>query len=268
VRPTLRALRIALAFAQGRLRLALANDLDPEPPPRDIDEFLADIRSDAFRYLHHRAATTRDRYSSFIRLTAKVAAEVETAGRWEEQYEWRIATDGRHLLEKLGAARYRARTEDHGIFEVEFASFADAYEAVHAFSSIQHDLFYALGWDSWAGRGQMEPGDPPDELEPVEEEHSYFVRLSDEARADAASLAAGVEAALADGGTWSEPAPLRELTVDRRIGRDGAWYRVDVSCRSLVMTGHSPTVERALEFGGIYARLQADLAHYLAWDWL
>ena len=268
MRATLRALRLALAFVDGRLRLALANDPDPERSSRDIDELLADIRSDAFHYLHDRAATTRDRYSSFIRLTTEVAAEVETAGRWEEQYEWRIATEGRHLLERVGAAGYRARTEDHGIFEAEFASFAEAYEAVHVFSTIQHDLFYALGWDSWAGRRQMEPGDPPGEPEPVEEEHAYLVRLSDEARAGAASLAGSVEAALAEGRPWSEPASLRELTIDRDVGRDGPWYRVAVSCRSLVMTGHSPTVERALEFGGIYARLQADLAHYLEWEWL
>ncbi len=243
----------------------------------DIDTLLEHIRSDAYRYLQD-AAMGRDRYSSFYAVTAKMAAQVESSGRWESEYEWRMATEGRQLLEKLDESRYRARTEDHGIFEADFASFGEAYEAVHVFVNIQHDLLWAVGWASWAAPDRMEPGDPPtveldrSEVDNEDEEseqanYEYLARLSGEAQSDAATLVADVTAALRERQEWSDTVTLNRVVVARSI-RAGRRHEVEASCRSLTMSASSPTAERALEFAGIYARLQDDLAHYLEWEWL
>jgi hypothetical protein len=232
----------------------------------DLEALLADIGSDAFQYLDD-AATTRDRCRQLIDRLREVQANLERAGRWEEFYEWRIATDGTDRLEKLATDRYRAWSDHHGIFTAEFKTFAEAFEALTVLSEIQKDLFYAVGWSSWVDWGQMNPDDPPAERGEEDEELTYLRRLSSEARARARELQPEVAIELDRVGRWTAEASAGRPRVSRAVIRGDDGFAVESSSRTLSLSTEAPTLGRALEFLGIYEQLPADLEHHLHWAW-
>ena len=101
--------------------------------------------------------------------------------------------------------------------------------------SLQTTLFYSVGWSTWAGRSR-----------PRNDPECYLRQLSKAARAD--------------------PAPPGSIVEVRADWSDiGLAYRVVVERGSLRMKDDAVTSERAAEFAGIYARLQADLVEMLDW---
>lgn len=78
-----------------------------------------------------------------------------------------------------------------------------------------------------------------------------------------------IKAAIAEKGYWEDFVEWRIFTVtERRIERiekDGRpWFRVRVACDH-EMICYCPTIERAVEFLGVYERLIADMFWTLGW---
>ena len=96
--------------------------------------------SDSGLYLR-RLAELRARNVDLVKRVDSVQSALARTGRWEESYEWRIATDGTESIEVLPGRGFRAVAAHHGTFVAEFASFAETYEALDVLSKLQKDLF-------------------------------------------------------------------------------------------------------------------------------
>jgi hypothetical protein len=195
-----------------------------------------DYASDAGVYLLDLAEVAA-RTSSFVRQVLEVREAVERDGRWGETVEWRISTTGTEAIEGLPTGGFRVRCDYHGTLGGDFATFGEAFEAMHVLGRIQQHLFYALGWASDLRRPRAD-----------DDQYAYLYRLAREARAE----------------------PLPELGGRLRSSTRpwGDAVEAEVCDRSLSMSAAAPTLERAAEFAGVYERLQADLARILDWRWL
>jgi hypothetical protein len=210
----------------------LAAELDEQAVDPNLGDWMRLRYSDAGLYLD-RIAEPRERIAGFLARVAEVRETLARDGRWSESWEWRIMTVGTETIEALPGRGFRALAEHHGTFRVDFATFPEAWEALRVLVRIQHDLFYAVGWDSSEPQGQHR--DP-------EEQYAYLSRLAREARADGADR------------------PVRSAGVRK--------FEYEVADGSFSMASASPTPERAREFAGIYERLQRDLRNVLHWRWL
>jgi hypothetical protein len=227
-----RAAEILRLRADPRRIERLAKELDEQPVDPNLGDWMRLRYSDAGLYLD-RIAEPRERIAVFLARAAEVRDALTRDGRWSETWEWRIMTVGTEAIEALPGRGFRALAEHHGTFSVDFATFPEAWEALRVLVQIQHDLFYAVGWDSYEPKRQRR--DP-------EERHAYLSRLAREAREDG---------------------------VDRPISRVGARkVEYEVANGSFSMASASPTPERARELAGIYERLQRDLHRVLHWEWL
>ena len=195
---------------------------------------------------------------------------LDESGVWEMTYEWRIATSGTDRVERLDRMRYSASATYHGTFTVEVPSFAKALEAVEVLGSIQKDLFHAVGWSSWAGPRRMSPADPERERE-WPDDHVYLERVARSAIAETPRTLPEVESARVERRSWNDYVDIEERTVRRRfagVNRDrepDPIIEVTVESGTLITTCDTPTAERALEFGGIFARLHRDIPAVLGW---
>jgi hypothetical protein len=95
----------------------------------------------------------------------------------------------------------------------------------------------------------------------------YLEQLSE--RAKKARSVEQIEAAIRDKGYWEDFVEWRISTVTSMriepVERDRKrWYRVQVKCDAEFIC-HCPTVERAVEFLGVFERLTADLFWTLGW---
>ena len=78
-----------------------------------------------------------------------------------------------------------------------------------------------------------------------------------------------IQASIEDKGYWEESIEWRISTVTKMrvepIEKDGKqWFRVQAEC-DYEMVCHCTTIERAVEFLGLYERLIADLFYTLGW---
>jgi hypothetical protein len=78
-----------------------------------------------------------------------------------------------------------------------------------------------------------------------------------------------IQDSIKEKGYWEESIEWRISTVTRMrvepIEKDGKqWYKVQVEC-DYEMVCHCPTIDRAVEFLGVYERLIADLFYTLGW---
>jgi hypothetical protein len=203
--------------------------------PEELLALRRKIESLPFRALTE-LARIDDRPSRFLVWADKTRRAVESQGVWEETYEWRISTVGTQRIERR-AEGYAATATAHGEFSAVFKTFPEAYEAMQVLFSLQTTLFYSVGWSTWDGQVRSRPRNDPER---------YLRQLSRAARADP-----------------SPPGSIVEVRAD--WSDTGVAYRVLVEQESLRMTTDAVNPERAAEFAGIYARLQADLVEMLDW---
>src|ERR1700722_4735379 len=82
-----------------------------------------------------------------------------------------------------------------------------------------------------------------------------------------------VKSAISSDGYWEAHVEWRISTVtsfriEPEFSNKAWWFKVSVQCGGEEMTCHSTTLERALEFMGVYDRLTMDLMWTLGWsDW-
>ena len=222
-----------------------------------------DATSDAGRYLLEKTKWGHS-VSSLLEREAEIKAALDGDGYWEIDYEWRIMTPGSERIEKRGR-KYFVRATCHGVFAAEFEEFATAVEASQVFSSIQKDLFYAVGWSSWAGWGQYESTDPAPTTRPSERER-YLLRLSEEAEGRFRPRLDQVRSNLEEQGRWEDNGiQIRPGTWVGWDKQEKLRFEVTVESPGLAMSCTSPTVERATEFAGIFQTLQADMRRILDW---
>jgi hypothetical protein len=223
--------------------------------------------TDAGEYLLG-AARYEGRISDFAERVKKILDALEKSGAWEETYEWRIGTSGTDRVNRLDRNRFAASATHHGTFTVEVPSFAVALEAVAVLGSIQKDLFYAVGWSSWAAPGRMDPADPERKREwPAN--NVYLERIARAAISETVKTLPEVERVRLERGSRSDYVEIEDRTIRRRFAganRDRELIvEVTVESGALITTCDAPTAERALEFGGIFARLHRDIPAILGW---
>ena len=202
--------------------------------------------SDAGTYLLERARW-KGPVSDLLERAADVEMSIERTGAWEEYDEWRIGTVSTHRIEKAGLG-FRASTECGGVFVATVSSLPKALEAIHVLFALERDLFYEVGWSSWAGRRQREPGAEEMSLDDAEGEEPYLARISREAVRGEVERSSGTT--------------IRATTVD---WLEGPAYEVVVESGHLSMRCVSPTTARANQFAGIFEAVQADLAALFDW---
>ncbi|MGH2447390.1 MAG: hypothetical protein ACRDFS_02120 [Chloroflexota bacterium] len=101
-------------------------------------------------------------------------------------------------------------------------------------------------------------------------EVSYLAEAADEARRTATeSLLGEIATSIRNQGYWEQVVEWRistetKLRVEVETVRERRWYKVSVSCDA-DLTCHAPTLERALEFLGLFDRLTMDLFWTLGW---
>jgi hypothetical protein len=225
--------------------------------------------TDAGEYLLA-CASANGRISEAASQTETILTLLERQGAWETSYEWRIGTGGTDRLEKLDANGFRATATHHGEFSFEAERYGDAVEALQVLSSIQKDLFYAVGWSSWAGPGRLHPEDPARDRA-WDSEHRYLERIAKAAISESPKALADVERARVEGRNWEDHIELDGRVIRRRFTSavadwaHGPVVEVSVTSGTLVTRCKAPTAERALEFGGIFARLHRDIPAVLGW---
>jgi len=101
----------------------------------------------------------------------------------------------------------------------------------------------------------------------ADEVGDYFNRLSRDAKKD--HREATIEAAILEQGYWEEHVEWRISTVTSSriepVEKDGRrWFKVTVTCDSS-MSAHCPTLARAIEYAGVFRRLQKDLFASIGW---
>jgi len=112
-------------------------------------------RAALHKYLQATALRGRDS----IRVQ-QIQAAIDATGRWEEKFEWRISTVRNSTIE---------RTEEHGqsCYRVGVANGVNAnclcptieraVEYLAVLEALTSELFYALGWSSWASKEKLMP---------------------------------------------------------------------------------------------------------------
>jgi hypothetical protein len=203
--------------------------------------------SDAGMYLLERAKS-KGHVSDLLERAADVEASIEHTGAWEEYNEWRMGTVSTNRIERAGLA-YRATTECGDVYAATVGSIPKALEALQVLSALQRDLFYEVGWASWAGRRQMTPGEDEVDLDNAEGDQPYLARISRKAVRGEVERSAGTT--------------IRRTSAD---WLDGPAWEVIVESGNLRMTCVSPTPERASQYAGIFEAVQADIAGLFDWS--
>src|SRR5205814_4353665 len=110
------------------------------------------------------AAVDEECVGSVAACIDQARATLERTGRWEHDWEWRISTYRTDRLERIESG-YRASSESNASWRADFRTFAEAYEAMCVFSSLDISLHYALGWAAARTTRRKEP----EETRPVAE---------------------------------------------------------------------------------------------------
>jgi hypothetical protein len=203
--------------------------------------------SDGGQYFIEKARS-KGHVSDLLERAADVQTSIERTGAWEEYNEWRIGTVSTNRIDRAGLA-YRATTECDGVYAATVGSIPKALEALQVLSVLQRDLFYEVGWASWAGRRQMTPGEDEVDLDNADGDQPYLARISRKAVRGEVELSSGTM--------------IRRTSAD---WLDGPAWEVIVESGNLRMTCVSPTRERANQYAGIFEAVQADIADLFDWN--
>lgn len=113
---------------------------------------------------HHRKLASR--YFSSVGSVPDRLPEVRKAimetGRYFETIEWRISTTTVLTVEPVevrGKRWYRASASCDHEFVCHAPTIERAAQFLHTYEQMIHDMFYALGWPSWASRTVLDPKD-------------------------------------------------------------------------------------------------------------
>lgn len=94
----------------------------------------------------------------------EVQASIDAQGFWEEFVEWRISTVTMLRIERVrkrvlneDADWYRVRVHCDMEMTCECPTVERAVEYLGVFERLIADLFWTLGWPSWAAYGRLKP---------------------------------------------------------------------------------------------------------------
>jgi hypothetical protein len=218
--------------------------------------------------------------------SASIEGGLRRRASWQDRYEWRIGTETTVTVARV-EQRFRVEVSCDASFAATVDRLQDAAEAAAVLEHVTIYLFYAVGWPSWAGWQRMRPSDAePQRSLPRTRSlcERYLQRLARESRNEWSSLRPAACAALAEQGVWEHD--VRSITRSARGGSaelledvgplggppDPEWlaepediFEVSVHSGRLLLTCATPTLDRAGEFAGIFARVGADMARVFAW---
>src|SRR5262249_25824535 len=109
--------------------------------------------------LHKYLQATASRGRDPIRIQ-HVKAAIEATGRWEETFEWRISTVRTATIQRTeehGRPWYRVGVENGVNVSCLCPTIERAVEYLAVLEDLTAELFYALGWSSWAAQGKLMP---------------------------------------------------------------------------------------------------------------
>jgi len=89
-----------------------------------------------------------------------IRAAIERDGRWQGRVEWRISTDTEFSIEPVhreGSIWYRVRVACDHEFTSVCPTLDRAIEFMGLYQGLIAQLFYEVGWPSWATRTQLNP---------------------------------------------------------------------------------------------------------------
>jgi hypothetical protein len=234
---------------------------------------------EATRFFRHAAHGAADRAVS-------IESRLRRRSSWHDRYEWRIATETTVTVERV-EERIQVDVSCDASFHVTVERLEQAAEAAAVLEHVTIYLFYAVGWPSWAGWQQMRPYDaePAHALpRPRNLSERYLQRLARESRDEWRTLTRAAHAALTEHGLWQHD--VRRITRSATGGSaellnevgplggppDPQWlaepqdiFDVSVQSGPLVLACATPTIDRAGEFAGIFARLANDMARVFVW---
>jgi hypothetical protein len=152
----------------------------------------------------------------------------------------------------------------------------DALTAKALFYSLHVELFYGLGWPSWAGYMQMELDSPPKEpLAP--DANPYLKGLYARSIERYGALVPEIEATIDSEGEWVDRANdvVKRITVEEKYPEippeatepvlPELWFACGVERGAVDVCWRSPTVPRALVFVGIVEALTTDIESTFGW---
>lgn len=90
----------------------------------------------------------------------EILGTIRGRGLWEEAFEWRISTvmTSRVEPEEASGRRWFKVTVRCGAeFACRAPTLERAVEFLGVFEQLTMDLFYALGWSTWAAEGRLAP---------------------------------------------------------------------------------------------------------------
>ena len=90
----------------------------------------------------------------------EIGAAIQKNGFWKDFVEWRVSTVTEMRIEPVernGKTWYRVKVKCDSEHTCHCPTIERAVEFLGVFESLTHDLFWSLGWPSWAGPKQLEP---------------------------------------------------------------------------------------------------------------
>jgi hypothetical protein len=94
-------------------------------------------------------------------LRAAVVAEIERVGYWEDKIEWRISTETTRRIEpeldERGRRWFKVTVRCDSEMICRAPTLERALEYMGVFERLTRDLFWTLGWPSWAAKTRLEP---------------------------------------------------------------------------------------------------------------
>jgi hypothetical protein len=90
----------------------------------------------------------------------EIAKAITERGVWEESLEWRISTVKKSRIERsqeYGSPTFFLSVECSYRFQCHCPTLERAVYFEAIYSRLLGDMFYNLGWPSWADRGRLQP---------------------------------------------------------------------------------------------------------------
>ena len=91
---------------------------------------------------------------------ADIRAAIAQQGFWEDYYEWRISTATHMRIEPVQREPqqwFSVRVACDHVMRAECPTLERAIEFLGVYERLIMDLFWTLGWPSWAERGKLKP---------------------------------------------------------------------------------------------------------------